>query len=686
MTLRKVNIGSYPDDTNADRQWAAFEKINANFDEVDNRLESGAEQTGAIRSDLSSTSDPEKGAGMVGAVLEGTVQEALSRRVYRIATVTDAVPAAISEVYVEARRSTYAYVSIEPSHEMKFSSGGRWFEIADPVLSTDMIEFSADADDDDRVLLNAILSVGRPVQIKKPKRKDRYRVTGALNNLNGQEIFSDDYAEIYIDSAVTATILDFSGKQRASARGLRLRASVACPQLVVVNLHNAFRCEVSNLDGANLPGDPLYGSVRLSGSAFFNEVSHLYLDGCAASAIYVGGSSCSLNTITQNELQNNGKFGVFVDAGANRNEISFNKTTNSALELIGVRYNCHANRIGFNHAENCGDNGISVTGSYNTIVGNVCLRNYNAGIGIFGTGNTCTGNECYDNGQNTLYEYPGIWIVPGFGGVAQYNTVANNNTGNRPGNTTQKHGVRKGDNVHYPTWSAATAVAAFSYSIQGLNIYQTTAGGTTGPTAPTHTTGTVSDGSVDWTYVSSFVINARSTFNTIGPNTSYAEQNPATADISWDGDHLLMRDNFRMPGSAVVGGGTVAPYTTLRDITVGNGAGDRGIAIWHAATGRGRLSFGNTSTGAYVEYDGSTGLLALQRAGGAAFSLGANSVASNRPVKVATLTVAQLTGVFSAASQGAGAVTYITDEASGAVLAFSDGANWRRVTDRAVVT
>lgn len=40
----------------------------------------------------------------------------------------------------------------------------------------------------------------------------------------------------------------------------------------------------------------------------------------------------------------------------------------------------------------------------------------------------------------------------------------------------------------------------------------------------------------------------------------------------------------------------------------------------------------------------------------------------------------------SAASSGAGAIIHVTDEAGGAVLAFSDGTAWRRVTDRAVVS
>ena len=52
------------------------------------------------------------------------------------------------------------------------------------------------------------------------------------------------------------------------------------------------------------------------------------------------------------------------------------------------------------------------------------------------------------------------------------------------------------------------------------------------------------------------------------------------------------------------------------------------------------------------------------------------------PVRVGSYSVASLP----AASAGAGQIIYVTDETGGAVLAFSDGANWRRSTDRAVVT
>lgn len=53
------------------------------------------------------------------------------------------------------------------------------------------------------------------------------------------------------------------------------------------------------------------------------------------------------------------------------------------------------------------------------------------------------------------------------------------------------------------------------------------------------------------------------------------------------------------------------------------------------------------------------------------------------PVKVKSYVK---TALPSAATSGAGAMIYVSNEAGGAVIAFSDGASWRRVTDRAVVS
>jgi hypothetical protein len=55
----------------------------------------------------------------------------------------------------------------------------------------------------------------------------------------------------------------------------------------------------------------------------------------------------------------------------------------------------------------------------------------------------------------------------------------------------------------------------------------------------------------------------------------------------------------------------------------------------------------------------------------------------NGPIRCGSYTVAT---VPSAATVGAGTEIYVSNESGGAVLAFSDGTNWRRVTDRAVIS
>ena len=58
-----------------------------------------------------------------------------------------------------------------------------------------------------------------------------------------------------------------------------------------------------------------------------------------------------------------------------------------------------------------------------------------------------------------------------------------------------------------------------------------------------------------------------------------------------------------------------------------------------------------------------------------------NHMFSNTPVGVPTYTV----GTLPSAS-GPGRLIYVSDETGGAVIAFNDGTNWRRVTDRAIVS
>lgn len=59
-------------------------------------------------------------------------------------------------------------------------------------------------------------------------------------------------------------------------------------------------------------------------------------------------------------------------------------------------------------------------------------------------------------------------------------------------------------------------------------------------------------------------------------------------------------------------------------------------------------------------------------------------LSGQEPYPLPRYTVAQLGGVDPA--NWLGALVYVSDEAGGAVVAYSDGTDWRRLTDRSIVS
>lgn len=100
---------------------------------------------------------------------------------------------------------------------------------------------------------------------------------------------------------------------------------------------------------------------------------------------------------------------------------------------------------------------------------------------------------------------------------------------------------------------------------------------------------------------------------------------------------------------------------------------DRGAYIGFRVAAADALSFNNEISGNHEFFI--DGVLK--------FSVTTLGSASEGSIKPASYTVATLP---SAATHGAGAVIYVSDETGGAVIAFSDGTDWRRMTDRAVVS
>lgn len=90
----------------------------------------------------------------------------------------------------------------------------------------------------------------------------------------------------------------------------------------------------------------------------------------------------------------------------------------------------------------------------------------------------------------------------------------------------------------------------------------------------------------------------------------------------------------------------------------------------------------NTSIPRGIRFSGFTGIdlteFVVDYGGGTQPIWHAGNDVKHRSFTVAT--------VPSASSSGAGTMIYVSNESGGAVPAFSDGTNWRRVTDRAIIS
>jgi len=264
------------------------------------------------------------------------------------------------------------------------------------------------------------------------------------------------------------------------------------------------------------------GNASIAGRAIrMSTTDNCFVSECDFTDIEGSGVELNLtavsNIVTKNKFTDCSGFGIVLDSAANANEISFNKTKSNGLELIGLKQNSFYNRIIGNIAENTGDNGISISGFRNSIVGNTCVTNQKAGIWIWGGFNTVTGNTCLNNNQ-IASTWAGIGASSNFGGTGQNNIISANICEDTQAVATQHNGVRLGG-TGYSIWVTATAyTASTDFVTNGLNIYLATTTGTSGATAPTHTSGDVSDGGVTWRFIRTFNLTASGNYNNVSDN------------------------------------------------------------------------------------------------------------------------------------------------------------------------
>lgn len=265
--------------------------------------------------------------------------------------------------------------------------------------------------------------------------------------------------------------------------------------------------------------------------------------------VVIDGAATGKNVVTHGQVTSCSGFGVLLSNASFENEISFNKTTVNGIELIGITYGCWGNRIIGNHAEGTGDNGISITGYQNVCIGNVCIGNAHSGIHSYGYLNTIVGNFCKNNGQAGGSFWSGINVTPGFGGRAQYNAVNGNVCIDDQVSKTQSYGVQLGQNT-YELWIASSTITQ-TYVYFGANVYVGSAG-ISGSTPPTHTSGTVSDGNINWTFLYTGPANLGAIFNNAAENVCLGNSVADHADLSLNNNTITGRDHMIRGGASAI--------------------------------------------------------------------------------------------------------------------------------------
>lgn len=124
--------------------------------------------------------------------------------------------------------------------------------------------------------------------------------------------------------------------------------------------------------------------------------------------------------------------------------------------------------------------------------------------------------------------------------------------------------------------------------------------------------------------------------------------------------------------------------SAILDLQVLNGAGADALLGFTNNGGGGSFTIGyDNSDGDTLKIEASYRSVGDPGALFVAFDPAANVSYFAKPPKLPSHAVA---GLPAAATVGAGAMAFCTDESGGAVPVFSDGSDWRRVTDRAVVS
>lgn len=255
--------------------------------------------------------------------------------------------------------------------------------------------------------------------------------------------------------------------------------------------------------------------ILLTGGANNNVLDHIFSNYSQSHAIEI--TSSYDNTVDTVYLNNQSGFGTVLDGTSHWNTLHNINCDHSGIECVGMTQATYVNSLTDSFTNYTGDNCFSITGSGNTISNNRGQYCQGNGLNLYGSKNRVTNFYSLDNNQGHAGNpawLAGICICNGFGGTAQDNVVVGTTIIDDQATPTTQYGIATSANLYLP-WAASTAVSAGSYRYNGLILYLTSGGGTTGTTAPTCTSGSCSDGSVTWSYVTNFNGSVQPDYNNI---------------------------------------------------------------------------------------------------------------------------------------------------------------------------
>ena len=229
----------------------------------------------------------------------------------------------------------------------------------------------------------------------------------------------------------------------------------------------------------------------------------------SGTAIAITGVQATGNLIDSVAVGDNKGFGVWIAHGASANIVQHCSTQANGLELVGITYDAHDNRVVTNSAQGSGDNGISVTGYANTIQNNVCQGNAFNGIGVYGERNIVTGNHCHGNGLSADRRAAGVTfadiaVTPGFGGFGRRNLIKNNVLGEGAAKTS--YGILVGRGNYHEWQPGMSLISHPAYVTYGDDLFiapDARKGTVTGSVPPNQRPGGSSDGNVTWIWIGS---------------------------------------------------------------------------------------------------------------------------------------------------------------------------------------